>query len=542
MTRRLMLAAGVLATFAFTAADARAADPPRYTIDPHDTDAAITDTASPTPGTRGKHLVWLAPEKAGQVNKLLLFLPSGGNNNTPDDFVSVGAEGGRLGYHTIVLAYKNEIPIANPPPCGRAGAPPVSPPNCAKNARLELFDGGGESPVIAVSEAQSIKNRLIKLLQYLDATQPGDHWGQFLAGGLPNWPEIVIAGQSLGAGEAFLIGMLFPVDRVATFSGWVDGHHNWVAPGMTAAGRHFTLIHGRDQYFGRTCYAYLALALVPNCPLLDFPVPPVQYDPNPTLVDNRPPPPFDTRQLVINLEPATTPTVLVDPFHPATSRENSLQRKADGTPVDLLLNSWRFILGDQDADTYLDQVDNCPGNGNPNQADADGDGVGDACDATPRGTVAPVITVAPVTVDATGPAGALVLYSATATDDLDGARPVICTPAAGLFAIGGTSVTCTATDLGNNTATAGFVVTVRGAASQLADLWTAVDGIGPGQSLINKVSNVQATGANNDVAGSCSMLSAFGHEVGAQSGKKIPADTAASLIADASRIQAVLSC
>ena len=103
-----------------------------------------------------------------------MFLPSGGNNNTPDDFVSVGAEGGRLGYHTIVLAYKNEIPIANPAACGSAEGPPALPKNCAYNARLELFDGLEESPVIAVSEPQSIKNRLIKLLRYLRVTQPGE--------------------------------------------------------------------------------------------------------------------------------------------------------------------------------------------------------------------------------------------------------------------------------------------------------------------------------------------------------------------------------
>ena len=85
-------------------------------------------------------------------------------------------------------------------------------------------------------------------------------------------------------------------------------------------------------------------------------------------------------------------------------------------------------------------------------------------------------------------------------------------------------------------------MTVRGAADQLADLRAAVDGIGPGHSLVDKISNVQAALVNNDVPASCSMLSAFAHEVGAQSAKKIPAGTAASLIADASRIQAVLAC
>ncbi|HEX6023484.1 MAG TPA: HYR domain-containing protein, partial [Solirubrobacter sp.] len=178
----------------------------------------------------------------------------------------------------------------------------------------------------------------------------------------------------------------------------------------------------------------------------------------------------------------------------------------------------------------------------PAQADADSDEVGDACDATPRGTTPPLITVALVTVNATGPSGALVNYTATATDDLDGARPVTCIPAAGQFAIGATTVACTATDTVGNTANASFVVTVRGASDQLTDLRTAVDGIGPGYSLINKISDVQAALLDNDVPGACSILSAFVNEVQAQSGKKIPAGTAASLVADATRIRAVLAC
>jgi hypothetical protein len=116
-------------------------------------------------------------------------------------------------------------------------------------------------------------------------------------------------------------------------------------------------------------------------------------------------------------------------------------------------------------------------------------------------------------------------------------------PAAGsLFAIGDTSVTCTATDSGGNTATASFVVTVSGAGNQLADLRSAVDGIGPGYSLINKISDVQALLATSDLPGACAILSAFVNEVRAQSGKKIPVDTAVTLIADATRIQTVLGC
>jgi hypothetical protein len=85
-------------------------------------------------------------------------------------------------------------------------------------------------------------------------------------------------------------------------------------------------------------------------------------------------------------------------------------------------------------------------------------------------------------------------------------------------------------------------VTVRGAAQQLGDVRAAVDGVGPGSSLANKIGDVQAALTDNDVPGSCSILSAFTHEVAAQASKKIPADTAASLVADAHRVRAVLSC
>jgi hypothetical protein len=59
----------------------------------------------------------------------------------------------------------------------------------------------------------------------------------------------------------------------------------------------------------------------------------------------------------------------------------------------------------------------------------------------------------------------------TATDDLDPAPTVLCTPSAGsLFAIGDTRVECVATDAGGNTTDAGFLVTVLGAKEQLAQL------------------------------------------------------------------------
>jgi predicted outer membrane repeat protein len=78
-------------------------------------------------------------------------------------------------------------------------------------------------------------------------------------------------------------------------------------------------------------------------------------------------------------------------------------------------------------------------------------------------TVPPVVTVpANKTVDATGPGGAIVMFTASAVDDVDGPLPVTCTPASGsTFPVGVTTVTCTATDASGNVGSASFTVTVR---------------------------------------------------------------------------------
>ena len=76
---------------------------------------------------------------------------------------------------------------------------------------------------------------------------------------------------------------------------------------------------------------------------------------------------------------------------------------------------------------------------------------------------APILAVpAAQTLEATSSAGAPATFNPTATDRLDGARPVTCTPPSGsTFALGGpVTVACSAADLVGNTATGTFTVTV----------------------------------------------------------------------------------
>ena len=77
-------------------------------------------------------------------------------------------------------------------------------------------------------------------------------------------------------------------------------------------------------------------------------------------------------------------------------------------------------------------------------------------------TAPPALTLpADITATATSPGGAVVSFNATALDLADGARPVTCTPASGsTFAIGSTSVACTASDTRGNAASGSIRVTV----------------------------------------------------------------------------------
>lgn len=76
-----------------------------------------------------------------------------------------------------------------------------------------------------------------------------------------------------------------------------------------------------------------------------------------------------------------------------------------------------------------------------------------------------------ITVDATGPAGAAVSYTATATDTNPTSPAVSCTPPSGsTFSVGTTTVDCTATDAAGNTSSGTFTVTVVAPVSTDADI------------------------------------------------------------------------
>jgi hypothetical protein len=204
--------------------------------------------------------------------------------------------------------------------------------------------------------------------------------------------------------------------------------------------------------------------------------------------------------------------------------------------------------GDRDGDGAANNSDNCPDTANAGQADDDHDGAGDACDETPPGTLAPVLTVPTATTrNATGPSGATVTFTATALDDLDPSPVVTCTPASGsVFAIAATTVTCIATDNGNNQSAPGtFTVTVLGAGPQISALIAYVvasTGL-PASVKTQLTSALQSLLAGFDPskplhrAAACLALRTFTTVV-----RLLAPAQAASWTEDANRIRAVLTC
>lgn len=164
-------------------------------------------------------------------------------------------------------------------------------------------------------------------------------------------------------------------------------------------------------------------------------------------------------------------------------------------------------------------------------------------------TTASTLTVpARMTANATSPGGAIVTYTASAIDTVDSAPTVVCDPPSGtVFAAGDTTVQCSASDASGNSSTpASFVVHVNGASEQLQELSATVATLPGPDSVRNgleaNLRDAQRSLSRGRIASACGSVNDFISQVRAKSGKSIAAPTAATLIADATRIKVVIDC
>ena len=130
--------------------------------------------------------------------------------------------------------------------------------------------------------------------------------------------------------------------------------------------------------------------------------------------------------------------------------------------------------------------------------DAAGNTATGAFSITVEDTTAPVFgTVSAVTAEATGPTGAVVTFTTpTATDLVDGVRPVVCTPSSGsTFPLGPTTVSCAASDTRGSSSSTSFSVTVSDSGDPTLVLPGTVtaEATGPDGASVDFAAEVSAT-------------------------------------------------
>jgi len=511
----------------------------------HQVPPASTD---PDIGREGRwlsdHFVWLYPG-AERGEKLFVHLPGGANPiQVPSSFQFLAREAARLGYHVIVLTYPNDWGIE---------ALCHGDPDCEQAVRLDVIDGGDRSSSIPavvqqgfdISEANSIDNRLTKLLVSLTRDHAEEGWSQFLTDGDPNWSNIVISGLSFGGSEAAMLAKLHRVDRVTLFAAPRDSNTagqppHWVALGATPADRYYGLVHNHDPLSALTLASWKG-----PLEMLQFGEV-VRED-----VSGSAP---ATHMLLSDRLTASGTfanahgSVATDPFTPLGS---------DGMP--LLRYAWRYILGapliivppaDRTVPADPGRCDAQPGLGAPRTVGGTSqvtvaasppppysvgtttvtwtatDGSANTALATQLVTVQdrqpPTVTAPPDLSTTTGPGQATASVdpgSATASDNCPGSTVVgvrgdgraLNAP----YPVGQTSITWTGTDASGNTAAAAQTVTVADreppVLSVPADF--TVNATSPSGAVVSYVAS-----ATDNVAGvvpvSCSPVAGSGFAIG----------------------------
>jgi hypothetical protein len=183
----------------------------------------------------------------------------------------------------------------------------------------------------------------------------------------------------------------------------------------------------------------------------------------------------DTGVGTYNTSPAKWTLIVTAPTPPADTTPPTLHLPSDITaeatgPTGAVVS---FSATADDADPANPAVDCQPPSGSTfplgattvqcSATDAAGNTANGSFTVTVRDTTPPTLNLpADITEEATGPSGAAVSYSASASDIVDGSMAADCTPSSGAtFPLGTTTVSCSATDAAGNTANGSFTVTVR---------------------------------------------------------------------------------
>lgn len=285
-----------------------------FSVPPQNTDSAISHWLTP-------HQV-AVPQGEARRNQLFLFLS--GSFGTPDNQSLLFKEAVQAGYHAINLCYPNSWTVAAL--CRRS-----SDPDCHGKVRLSIIDGHSHSNLIEIDRANSIENRLAKLLVYLQQHRPHEHWGTYCEKGEICWENIAIAGHSQGGGHAVLIAKQHLVVRCimfaapADFSPVLQRPSPWLSsPQATPAERYYGFAHAQDKGLNYILLAWEQLGLAQFGSAIN--------------VDKTSNPYNQSHQLLTNSMPARP-----GKYHGCVVLDLQTPKSSDRTP--LLRPVWQYLLG-----------------------------------------------------------------------------------------------------------------------------------------------------------------------------------------------------
>ncbi len=274
------------------------------------------------------HMVYLDQSVASNHQ---LFLYLGGGNSKPSNTTYILKQAAADGYYAINLMYPN---TQEPNPL--CGNDPTT--DCFGKLRMDILDGGGRflngsNGTVEVTPANSIYNRLTRLLDYLNNTYPTEGWGQFLANNTPDWSKISLAGHSQGGNNIAVIAKENVVARVAMFAAPDDYYHrnqpdariaNWITTGhVTPTERYFGFISDKQGNSSNVYNVWSALGMqgaVVN-------------------VDTTSPPYNNSQRLMTTHESAQA-----GEYHGSVVVDRNTPLNADGTPV--FAPVWQYVAFD----------------------------------------------------------------------------------------------------------------------------------------------------------------------------------------------------
>jgi dienelactone hydrolase len=254
-----------------------------------------------------------------------LFLLFPGTQGQPRDYRKLCDQAADLGFHAICLRYPNDVAINE-----LAGGDL----SLHRDLRLDHWDGGHRTGKVALAKADTIAQRLDKLLGHLQTMEPQKGWEQYRTGETIDWTRVTVAGHSLGGGYAALVAQREPVARLLAlaWSDWDRSQGNlahWIAESdwATPPERRFFLFHERDEMVPVAVAQRTASVL--------------GFGPQRVRVESEEPPYQRARVLWTDLDPSRQyPTAA--PCHNSVALDVEMPYFWDNTPA--LADAWTWML------------------------------------------------------------------------------------------------------------------------------------------------------------------------------------------------------